>query len=452
MSRSIIFATSISGLLLFAASTSLTAAQTENVLDELLAKVRTEQTEESRLHKEREARFLQAKNQQTQLLNQAKAQLHEAQKRSEILKQQYDTQEKQLAKLEQSLILSMGSLGELFGVVHQVAGDTASQFENSLVSVQDHSRIAFLKDLGQRKALPSIDELQKLWFLLQQEMTESGKVVKFPGKIIRANGIEDSAQITRIGVFNAVSEGKFLRYASDTNQLIELPRQPPSRYQSMARDLETASSGMTAMAIDPSRGAILSMLVRSPGLMERIQQGKLIGYVIIAIAIIGLLIVAERLYKLTMVERGINRQRKSDAPNPDNPLGRIIEVYTKHKTENTDVLERKIDEAILKETPTLEKRLAIIKILAGIAPLLGLLGTVTGMIATFQSITLFGAGDPKLMAGGISQALITTVLGLTAAIPLILLHSVVASKSKRCVNILEEQSAGFIARHAEKEA
>jgi biopolymer transport protein ExbB len=174
--------------------------------------------------------------------------------------------------------------------------------------------------------------------------------------------------------------------------------------------------------------------------------------VIIALAIIGFLIVAERLYKLTMVERGINRQRKSDSPNPDNPLGRIIEVYTKHKTENTDVLERKIDEAILKETPSLEKRLAIIKILAGIAPLLGLLGTVTGMIATFQSITLFGAGDPKLMAGGISQALITTVLGLTAAIPLILLHSVVASKSKRCVNILEEQSAGFIARHAEKEA
>jgi len=452
MSRAIIFSTLISVALLSTVSTSVTAAQTENVLDELLAKVRKEQAEESRIHKERESKFLKAKNRQAQLLNQAKAQLREEQKRSELLKKQYDTQEKQLAKLEQNLILSMGSLGELFGVVRQVAGDTAGQFENSLVSTQDHSRIAFLKDLAQRKALPSIDELQKLWFLLQQEMTESGKVVKFPGKIIRANGVEDDALITRIGVFNAVSDGKFLRYASETNQLIELPRQPASRYQNMAQDLETSVSGMTAMAIDPSRGAILSMLVRSPGLMERIQQGKLIGYVIIALAIIGLLIVAERLYKLTIVERGINRQRKSDSPNPDNPLGRIIEVYTKHKTENTDVLERKIDEAILKETPTLEKRLAIIKILAAIAPLLGLLGTVTGMIATFQSITLFGAGDPKLMAGGISQALMTTVLGLTAAIPLILLHSVVASKSKRCVNILEEQSAGFIARHAEKEA
>lgn len=452
MNRHIKFFALVSVIFLFGINAPVTATQTDNVLDELLAKVRKEQTEESRIHKEREAQFLQEKNRQAQLLNQAKTKLREEQKRSDLLKQQYDNQEKQLAKLEQSLLLSMGSLGELFGVVHQVSGDTASQFENSLVSVQDYSRIAFLKDLAQRKALPSIDELHKLWFLLQQEMTESGKVVKFPGKIIRANGIEDSAQITRIGVFNAVSDGKFLRYASDTNQLIELPRQPASRFQSMARDLETANSGMTAMAIDPSRGAILSVLVRSPGLMERIQQGQLIGYVIIAIAIIGFLIVAERLYKLTIVERGINRQRKSDSPNPDNPLGRIIEVYTKHKTENTDALERKIDEAILKETPSLEKRLAIIKILAAIAPLLGLLGTVTGMIATFQSITLFGAGDPKLMAGGISQALVTTVLGLTAAIPLILLHSVVASKSKRCVNILEEQSAGFIARHAEKEA
>jgi len=284
MNRHIKFFALVSVILLFGINAPVTATQTDNVLDELLAKVRKEQTEESRIHKEREAQFLQEKNRQAQLLNQAKAKLREEQKRSDLLKQQYDNQEKQLAKLEQSLLLSMGSLGELFGVVHQVSGDTASQFENSLVSVQDYSRIAFLKDLAQRKALPSIDELHKLWFLLQQEMTESGKVVKFPGKIIRANGIEDSAQITRIGVFNAVSDGKFLRYASDTNQLIELPRQPASRFQSMARDLETANSGMTAMAIDPSRGAILSVLVRSPGLMERIQQGQLIGYVIIAIS------------------------------------------------------------------------------------------------------------------------------------------------------------------------
>ncbi len=418
-------------------------------LSELLEKVRQIGTEESKQNKERETEFLRQKIRQRDLLRQAKSELGTEEHYGNSIKKQFDLNQKKLADQQELLNKRMGNLGELIGVVRQVAGDTAGIFENSLVSAQFKHRSEFVKALSKQTNLPSIKQLQQLWFALQQEMTESAQVVKFPGQIIRADGGEKDVSIVRVGVFNVISQGKFLRYISETDQLIELPRQPASRFQSMAKDLEKAQDGLIEMAIDPSRGVILSMLVQAPDMFERVRQGKLIGYIIIAIAVIGLIMVFARFYSLTIAESKINAQLASPAPNIDNPLGRVMSVYTNNRDSEIELLERKIDEAILKEVPQLERGLAIIKILAVISPLLGLLGTVTGMIETFQSITLFGTGDPKLMAGGISQALVTTMLGLIAATPLILLHSIVSGKSKRCVNILEEQSAGMIAAHSE---
>jgi biopolymer transport protein ExbB len=404
------------------------------------------------MNKAREAQFLEANEKQQQLLNEARLALKKEEQRSDTLTTAFDRNEKQLSEQEALLHQRTGSLGELFGVVRQVAGDTAGMLEHSLVSAQVGGRTDSVSNLAKSKVLPTIEELETLWFVLQQEMTKSGEVVRFPGKIVTADGKDTEAMITRVGVFNAVSDGRFLSYLPETGQLVELPRQPASRFQAMASELESAQAGLTAMAIDPSRGAILALFVQVPGMMERITQGKLVGYIIIAIAVVGLLIVAERGFRLAVEEKKIRKQLGSDSADEGNPLGRIMSVYFSNRSIDTETLERKIDEAILKEAPALERGLATIKILAVIAPLLGLLGTVTGMIETFQSITLFGTGDPKLMAGGISQALITTVLGLMTAIPLILLHSIVASKSRRCINILEEQSAGIIALHSEKAA
>lgn len=143
-------------------------------------------------------------------------------------------------------------------------------------------------------------------------------------------------------------------------------------------------------------------------------------------------------------------QIKSDVVNENNPLGRVLAVHESNRNADVETLELKIDEAILKEMPALERFLTLIKLIAAIAPLMGLLGTVTGMINTFQSMTLFGTGDPKLMAGGISQALVTTVLGITVALPTLFLHSIVNGMSQRVVHTIEEQSAGIIAVHAEQ--
>jgi len=201
------------------------------------------------------------------------------------------------------------------------------------------------------------------------------------------------------------------------------------------------------MAVDPSRGAILGLLSQAPSLVERIQQGGLVGYVIIVLGALGVLIAIERLVSLARAGGGIKAQLKASKADAGNALGRILAVYESNRSVDFETLELKLDEAILREAPALERRQGWIKVLAAVAPLLGLLGTVVGMINTFQAITLFGTGDPKLMAGGISTALVTTVLGLIVAIPLVLLHSLVASRSKMLVEILEEQSAGIIARH-----
>jgi biopolymer transport protein ExbB len=141
---------------------------------------------------------------------------------------------------------------------------------------------------------------------------------------------------------------------------------------------------------------------------------------------------------------------KRETASTDNPLGRVMAVAEENRSADLDTLELKLDEAILKEVPKIEIALGIIKVISVVAPLLGLLGTVVGMILTFQAITLFGAGDPQIMADGISSALITTVLGLVVAIPMTLLYTVVASRAKRIVHVLEEQAAGIIAVHAEK--
>ncbi|MCG8435411.1 MAG: MotA/TolQ/ExbB proton channel family protein [Gammaproteobacteria bacterium] len=284
-------------------------------------------------------------------------------------------------------------------------------------------------------------------------MTESGKVVRFPAIVVRADGTQYETNVVRVGLFNAINEDGYLRYSPDTGALVELARQPSGRYVSTAEDLFEAQpgSGVIATAVDPTLGQLLGALVQSPTLGERIDQGGIIGYITLSLGAIGLLVGFMRLIYLFGAGRKIKAQINTGKPNPDNALGRILGVYADNKGDDIETLELKLDEAILKETPELEKWQGWIKILAAVAPLMGLLGTVTGMIVTFQAITLFGTGDPKLMAGGISQALVTTVEGLTVAIPLVLLHSFVASRSKELIQILEEQSAGLIAAQAEKQ-
>ena len=420
-------------------------------LQELLDRVREGRASDNAENRQREQQFRQQRAEQARLLAEAQEAVRREEARSDRLENEFDEKERELAQLEQQLQERLGAFGELFGVVRQVAGDMRGQLRQSLISAQLPGRDAPIDDLAQlsQVQLPEMSDLINLWSTMVEEAVEQGKVVRFTAPVVTVDGVRSEKSVVRVGPFNAIADGKFVQYLTETEELTELGRQPVDRFTSTAQDLQGASAGITNFAIDPSRGALLGLLVQSPSLNERIQQGGLPGYVILVLLAIGLLLAFWRIIALTLTGTAVSSQRKKQQADSGNPLGRIMMAYQENQSQTVENLQLKLDDAILKEIPKLETGLSTIKVLAAISPMLGLLGTVTGMIETFQAITLFGTGDPKMMAGGISQALITTVLGLVAAIPLILLHSIAAGRSKAVIEVLEEQSAGIVAAHAE---
>ncbi len=423
-------------------------------LDELLQQIKEGRKADAKENAERIEQFKADKDQQLARMNAVIAKKDRLEARSKELEVLFEENEKLIKEQEEQLKIRLGSLKELFGVIQQVSGDARGNFESSITQVQFPGRSNFLTELarkmGETNQLATVNDIEQLWFQVQQEMTESGKVVRFPATVIKANGEQSEENVIRVGTFNIAANGKYLDYKPETGKLVELARQPQSRYLSGVVALEEANQGFAPFGIDPSRGQLLTLLVQSPKLDERIQQGGLVGYIIIGLGIIALAIAIWRFTALSVISAQVSKQIKNISKPFSNPLGRVLQAYHSNTKVDTETLELKLGEAILKETPKFNRMLMFLKIIAVVAPLLGLLGTVVGMIITFQAITLFGTGDPKLMAGGISSALITTVLGLCVAIPTVLLHTFVSSRAKRLSQVLEEQAAGMVAEHAEK--
>lgn len=415
-------------------------------VEELLEAVREGWEVEKIEDAERERRFRDAREDQKRLLQQAKAQEARAEALSQALEQEYQEKEIRIAELEEVLTQRMGNLGELFGVTRQIAGDTRGNVEASMTSAQfSDERIRFLEQLGQSKKLPSIRELERLWEELVREMVAQGQVVEFESKVYTQSGIE-TRDVVRAGVFSAISDGQYLLWDSNQQQLQELSRQPPSRFTDTVSSFLNADEPLAALAVDPSRGSLLAVLIETRTLIERLPEGGPIGYTVISLGIFAAILGIARLIWILIVGRKVESQKKNSRPDKGNPLGRVLSVASDNPEVDREQLELMLDEAVLRESSKLESFVWLVRIVSVVAPLMGLLGTVTGMIATFQSITLFGAGDPRMMAGGISEALVTTMLGLVTAIPLVLLHAALANNTKKIVDTLDEQSAGLIAR------
>lgn len=428
-------------------------------LDSLLDQVRRGRVTESSEHRQREAEFRARQDQQQRLLNEANQEQRAEEGISDRLESEIQSNEERLAVLDGTLQERLGELREMFGILQQVAGDTRGAIQSSLISLEYglQNRVEGLDTLidkaSRSSTLPSIAEIEVLWQQILLEMVASSEVSRFDHNIITAAGEKERASLIRVGNFNLISGDKYYDYNSESGNVVELGRQPSSRFTSSAARLSKAEPGeVVAFGIDPTRGQLLSLLIQSPTLGDRIEQGGVVGYVTLFLGAIGVLIAFYKIISLSIVSAKVRSQIKTPgSPRTSNPLGRILAIYDENQDVNVETLELKLDEGILRETPSLDRGLTAIKLISAVAPLLGLLGTVTGMIATFQAITLFGTGDPKLMADGISQALVTTVEGLVVAIPTLLLHSFVAGMSKKVVHTLEEQSAGIIAVHAEKE-
>ncbi|MFC1895535.1 MotA/TolQ/ExbB proton channel family protein, partial [Thermodesulfobacteriota bacterium] len=195
-------------------------------------------------------------------------------------------------------------------------------------------------------------------------------------------------------------------------------------------------------------------------LIERIRQGGTIVLPILAVAALAVLIIFERtvfLWRTHVNADGFAQRLNALIGQGEwkesadicralgrKPVPRVLLAGIQVKDMGREHMENALQEAILGEIPRLERFLSTLGILAAIAPLLGLLGTVTGMINTFHTITLYGTGDPRMMSGGISEALITTMLGLAVAIPVMLCHTVLSRAVENTIGQMEEKAVAFV--------
>ncbi len=442
------------------ATASQVYAQGVASLANLLDLVEQDRVSESEEYRQRIQEFEQNVNRQQEILDTTLQRVATEESLGTQLSDNFEANEIIIRDKTAILRDRRGDLNELFGTLQGVAGDFMSNFQNSIISAQYPGRVEFIESFiekaGSTTDQLAIPEIERFWFFMQQEMTESATVSKYNGDVALPNGDLVNRSITRIGLFNAVSDGEYLSYNGDIGHLQVLPKQPSSGVMGAARALESASSGFTKAWIDPTGGVggqVLANLINFPTAEEQVLNNSgPIGFIIVGVGIVGILLGFFRLIALELVAAKVRNQLKSDKPNKNNPLGRVLMVAEANPSADTETLELKLGEAILQETPALESLLTVIKMVATIAPLGGLLGTVTGMITVFQQITVYGAGDPTIMAGGISVALMTTVEGLVVAIPTIFMHTIVKGRADTIVHILEEQATGMIAQKAERMA
>jgi biopolymer transport protein ExbB len=442
------------------ALSSMQAIGQASSLTNLLDLVRQDAVAESTDYRNRVQEFESNANRQQQILDTTKQRYEEQETLQGQLSDTFEENQITIGQKREVLRDARGDLNELFGTLQGVAGDFLSTFEDSLISAQYPGRSEALEEFidkaGSTIEQLNVNEIETFWYYMQQEMTESARVVTYSGEVTLPTGDTVNRQITRIGSFNAVSDGDYLSYNGEIGHLQVLPKQPASGIVSSARALESANSGFTRVGIDPTGGVggqVMANLVNFPSAQEQVQANSgTIGFIIIGVGIVGILLGFYRLLMLTLISVKVRTQLKSDKAIKNNPLGRVLMVAESNPDSDTETLELKLGEAILQETPELESMLTLIKMIATIAPLGGLLGTVTGMIVVFQQITVYGAGDPTIMAGGISSALMTTVLGIVVAIPTIFMHTVVKSRADAIIHILEQQATGMIAQKAERMA
>ena len=417
-------------------------------LDRLVESVKKTANTRSAEDNLRLQRFLADKNRQQYLLNQMKSKLKAEESRSVRLTKEYEDNDSKLADLEEQLTLKLGSFGELFGIVRQTAGESKGQFALSLTNIEYPSRIEFLGDIAERKSLdlPTNEELERLWFEILNELNQSGKVKEYTSQILSKSGEVMEADILRIGVFNSVANGMYLNLVAEQNVLEYLPKQPDGGIRRSAKRLQNSdAASYHEVFIDPTRGSLLTKLIDRADFFERINQGGFVGYIIIILLTIGLVLGAMRYRFLSQEAKVLDAELGSGNFSDSSVLGKLNKIFKDYSGSTPEDLEAQLEDVLSRAVPVLEQNLSTIKLLAAVAPLLGLLGTVVGMIETFQSITLFGTGDPKLMAGGISQALVTTMLGLIAAVPLLFIHNILESRSRNITQVYEEQAIGFIA-------
>ncbi|MDA0147631.1 MotA/TolQ/ExbB proton channel family protein [Vibrio sp. LaRot3] len=416
---------------------------------ELVKQAKVENNQQAQHNRTREAGFKATEQELKTLKAQLVAKRNKLQAQNDELAAKFSENEDVLARLEEQLRLETGSLGEVFGVVRQNAKELQSELGRSVTGADAQSYNQQIDDVIAATTLPSMPQLTALWKAMDQQIKASGEIAITPVAYIDGEGKTQQVEAARLGALGLVGEQGYLSWngaRGEAKSFIKLPENGPT----LASVSALANGEVANIVLDPSRGVMLEQLALSPSFSDRLQAGGVVGKIILGLLAIGVIIALVRGVSLSVARQKIRAQLKNPTEPGDNPLGRVLAVYDKEQNRTVEALELRLLEAVVDEQTSLEKGLSMLKLLAALAPMLGLLGTVTGMIETFQVITQFGNGDPKVMAGGISMALVTTVLGLIAAMPLLLAHNILSSQAEGIRNILEKQGIGLVAEQAEK--
>ncbi|MCW8331715.1 MotA/TolQ/ExbB proton channel family protein [Photobacterium sp. SDRW27] len=415
----------------------------------LVEKTQQEQQLQKAHNAKREAGFKLTEKEIKQQRDALIAQRDQLQRETQQLSNTFSGNENKLAKLEEQLRLETGSLGELFGVVRQTAKEMQAEINFSVTGADRTTYHGVVEDIVDAKALPSMKQLTGLWQGMTDQIVASSELREVSVPFINGEGYQSDVNAYRLGSIGLIGEQGYLSW-DGKRQVAKPYLKQPENGPAFSTLNTLTQSGLQAAVVDPSRGVMLEQLANSPELSDRIEHGGVVGKIILGLLAVGGIIALFRGAKLVVIRQQIKAQLKNPSQPGNNPLGRVLGVYSKEQNRTVEALELRLLETIVDEQQGLEKGLSMLKLLAALAPMLGLLGTVTGMIETFQVITQFGNGDPTVMAGGISMALVTTVLGLVAAMPLLLAHNILSTQADTIRNILEKQGISLVAEQAEK--
>ena len=352
----------------------------------------------------------------------------------------------QASELQSAYYRKLGQTQELIAVVRNNAEALQTMIAESFMPLLlPHYRTS-LSPLLQNDQILEIEHVKTLQRLFIELYKLQAETSFFNTEIILEDGISTMREIVHVGPFTLLYDGELLSYEPSVNRPVVLSESPNPFLLLIADSISKADLdvGFVRAPVDLSQGVVLETLDASLSVMERIWQAGWVAYLISVLGVYGLILVVSKIVLLRQCLRSVDKQRYDTEYDSGNPLGRILSIAD--TSSNAEETEWQIEQALLREIPLLEWGFGTVKVLIIAAPLLGLLGTVLGMIETFQAISLFGTNDPKIMAQGISQALVTTLLGLYVAIPLLLLYTWAMSYNKEIRNILEHQSAGLLVR------
>ena len=439
--------------------THVTLAQQQKALEEKAARELTQARQEAR---DREAAIKQDKTALLSAIKATKEKNTALERENSAIQAHIEEKKKEAEQLQSALAETRTVNRELSGFIRSNAKDLESMLIQSLQSALDPDRHTFLAPLINQEKFPSMADIHQMVTLLFSEIQASGEVRLTRGMIVDRHGKERMADLLILGNFTAMyfldGETGFLLYSDQSRRFFALSRLPDIGMQKNIQAYMNKETDNVAM--DISRGGALRQLTHRLSLWEQIPKGGPIVWPLVAILGLALLILLERIFfllrkrmnadtfmlKIQALVNGnqweecqalLESKRKKLIP-------KVLLTALEFKDQERVDMENALQEAILGEIPRIERFLSTLGMLAAIAPLLGLLGTVTGMINTFHVITYYGTGDPRMMSGGISEALVTTMLGLSVAIPIMLFHTLLSRRVETEISKMEEKAVSFV--------